>query len=61
MTQWTLSDDPHAEREAHKYDKPIPSREFLLDKLEEYGKPITHENMSRMLGFEDEEQQESPW
>ncbi|WP_324691266.1 ribonuclease R [Cobetia sp. D5] len=59
MTQWTLSDDPHAEREAHKYDKPIPSREFLLDKLEEYGKPITHENMSRMLGFEDEEQQEA--
>ncbi|GKW50379.1 ribonuclease R [Halomonas sp. NCCP-2165] len=55
MTHWTLSDDPHAEREAHKYDKPAPSREYLLARLEEYGKPITHENMSRMLGLDDED------
>ncbi|CAM4047212.1 ribonuclease R [Vreelandella rituensis] len=59
MTQWTLRDDPHAEREAHKYDKPAPSREYLLAALEEYGKPITHENMSRMLGLEDEDLQEA--
>ncbi|MFC3284654.1 ribonuclease R [Litchfieldella rifensis] len=59
MTHWTLSDDPHAEREAHKYDSPVPSREYLLARLEEYGKPITHENMSRMLGLEDEEQMEA--
>ncbi len=55
MTHWTLSDDPHAEREAHKYDKPAPSREYLLARLEDYGKPITYENMSRMLGLEDED------
>ncbi|WP_355659749.1 ribonuclease R [Halomonas salifodinae] len=55
MTHWTLSDDPHAEREAHKYDKPAPSREYLLARLEDYGKPITHENMSRMLGLDDED------
>ncbi|APX92083.1 ribonuclease R [Halomonas sp. 1513] len=59
MTHWTLSDDPHAEREAHKYDNPVPSREYLLARLEEYGKPITHENMSRMLGLEDENQLEA--
>ncbi|KAA0011744.1 ribonuclease R [Billgrantia pellis] len=59
MTHWTLSDDPHASREAHKYDKPAPSREYLLARLEEYGKPITHEKMSRMLGLEDEELQEA--
>ncbi|GAA0572647.1 ribonuclease R [Halomonas salifodinae] len=55
MTHWTLSDDPHAEREAHKYDKPAPSREYLLARLEDYGKPITYENMSRMLGLDDED------
>jgi ribonuclease R len=55
MKYWTLSDDPHAEREAHKYGNPAPSREYLLAALETYGRPITHENMSRMLGLEDEE------
>lgn len=59
MNHWTLSDDPHAEREARKYDKPVPSRQYLLARLEEYGKPITHENMSRLLGLEDEEQMEA--
>ncbi|MCG6657688.1 ribonuclease R [Halomonas campisalis] len=59
MTHWTLSDDPHASREAHKYDNPAPSREYLLARLEEYGKPITHEAMSRMLGLEDEDLQEA--
>ncbi|MBA2779917.1 ribonuclease R [Billgrantia kenyensis] len=59
MTHWTLSDDPHASREAHKYDKPAPSREYLLSRLDEYGKPITHEKMSRLLGLDDEELQEA--
>ncbi|BBM05659.1 hypothetical protein HAALTHF_27220n [Vreelandella aquamarina] len=45
MKYWTLSDDPHAEREAQKYDNPAPSREYLLAALESYGKPITHENL----------------
>nr|WP_299380280.1 ribonuclease R [uncultured Halomonas sp.] len=59
MNHWTLSDDPQAEREAHKYDRPVPSREYLLSRLEEYGKPITHENMSRLLGLEDDDQLEA--
>ncbi len=59
MTHWTLDDDPHAAREAEKYDNPVPSREYLLARLEEYGKPITHENMSAMLGLEDDNQLEA--
>ncbi|GHC22809.1 ribonuclease R [Aidingimonas halophila] len=59
MTHWTLSDDPHAAREARKYENPVPSREYLLRRLKEYGKPIGHEEMSLMLGLEDEEQQEA--
>ncbi|GAA3894773.1 ribonuclease R [Halomonas cibimaris] len=59
MKEWTLRDDPHARREAHKYSNPAPSREYLLAALEAYGKPITHENMSRMLGLDDDELQEA--
>ncbi|MBB3230293.1 ribonuclease R [Halomonas stenophila] len=59
MNHWTLSDDTHASREAHKYDKPAPSREYLLARLEEHGKPITHEAMSQLLGLEDEDLQEA--
>ena len=59
MTHWTLEDDAHASREAHKYDKPAPSREYLLARLEDYGKPITPESMSQMLGLEDEDLQEA--
>ncbi|SFU83869.1 ribonuclease R [Halomonas korlensis] len=59
MTHWTLSEDPHASREAHKYDKPAPSREYLLSRLEQVGKPITHEAMSQLLGLEDEDLQEA--
>ena len=59
MKEWTLSDDAHASREAHKYPNPAPSREYLLAALETYGKPINHDNMSRMLGLEDEDLQEA--
>ena len=58
MNHWKLSDDPHAEREASKYDNPVPSREYLFASLEEYGKPITPENLSRMLAVDDEERLE---
>lgn len=58
MNHWKLSDDPHAEREASKYDNPVPSREYLFARLEEYGKPITPENLSRMLAVDDEERLE---
>ena len=35
-------DDPFAEREAERYDNPIPSREFILDHLEKRGEPASH-------------------
>lgn len=59
MKQWTLNEDPQADREATTYDNPVPSREYLLEQLSEHGKPLTHENMSRRLGIEDEERQEA--
>ncbi|QBM17955.1 ribonuclease R [Marinobacter sp. JH2] len=42
--------DPHADREAQKYDNPIQSREFILNHLKERGAPATHETLCEELG-----------
>ncbi len=47
--------DPHADREAQKYDNPIQSREFILEHLKERGAPATHETLCEELGQVSEE------
>ena len=47
--------DPHAQREASKYDNPIHSREYILAHLKERGAPATHETLCAEFGFESEE------
>ena len=42
--------DPHAQREAQKYESPIQSREFILDHLRQRGAPATHEALCEELG-----------
>ena len=44
--------DPHADREAQKYDNPIQSREFILQHLKDRGAPATHETLCQELGQE---------
>ena len=51
--------DPHARREAEKYENPIPSREFILDHLEKRGKPATHDELCDELQLAGEESQEA--
>jgi len=51
--------DPHAKREAAKYDNPIASREFILDHLDKAGSPLTHEKLCVALGLEDYDEQEA--
>ncbi len=41
--------DPHAEREAQRYDQPIPSREAILALLEERGELLMAEDIARAL------------
>ena len=41
--------DPYAEREAQRYERPIPSREAILELLEQHGGPMTIESVSRAL------------
>jgi ribonuclease R len=44
----TITNDPHADREANKYEKPIPSREFITQHLRDRSGPAT----LRQLSFE---------
>ncbi|HET7308144.1 MAG TPA: ribonuclease R [Gammaproteobacteria bacterium] len=48
------SADPHAAREAHKYERPIPSRELILDLLEELGAPVDFGAIADRLDLSDE-------
>jgi ribonuclease R len=43
--------DPHFEREAAKYESPIPSREFILDILAEEGVPTEESQLVKLLGL----------
>ena len=51
--------DPHAEREAQKYENPIPSREFILEFLSERGKPATYQQLQEELDLTSDDQQEA--
>jgi ribonuclease R len=52
-------EDPYAQREAEKYEKPIPSRELILDILKAQGVPLALYEITRLLGVEDEDDSES--
>ena len=51
--------DPHAGREAAKYDNPIPSREFILELLETAGEPLSRQQLAERLRLHDDEQLEA--
>lgn len=43
--------DQYADREANKYEHPIPSREFILEFLEERGRPATYRQLADELNL----------
>lgn len=51
--------DPHAVREAEKYENPIPSREYILSFIKERGKPISFRQLALVFEFEEEEKKEA--
>ena len=51
--------DHHAEREAEKYENPIPSREFILDHLAERGRPATFYQLLDELELHTPEEKEA--
>ena len=51
--------DPFASREAENYENPIPSREFILEHLEEAGEPLGHTELCDRLKLVSDEQIEA--
>jgi ribonuclease R len=41
--------DPHYEREASRYEHPVPSREFVLETLTRQGVPVTEHDLESLL------------
>lgn len=54
-----LAGDPYAEREAQKYDSPIPSREFIMSVLAESGRLMTREDLVAAFGLHREDDLEA--
>ncbi|MDH5445235.1 MAG: ribonuclease R [Gammaproteobacteria bacterium] len=58
MTKKPTDKDPYAKREKEKYDNPIPSREFIMELLDEHG-TINREQIAALLNLTDEDQLEA--
>jgi len=41
--------DPQAEREAKKYEFPVPSRELILKRMAEFDEPLSFEQIANAL------------
>jgi ribonuclease R len=55
----TTQQDPYHAREAKKYDNPIPSREFIMEALQERGVPMDYQGIAQLLKINDEDQLEA--
>jgi ribonuclease R len=53
------SKDPYHAREAKKYENPIPSREYIMESLQEGGVPMDFHGIAQLLGLEDDERLEA--
>jgi ribonuclease R len=51
--------DPYAQREAAKYENPIPSRELILQLLEQSGKPLERKQIVLAFGLESDDDLEA--
>jgi len=47
--------DPNYEREARKYDNPIPSREFIIDLINDAGCPMAFKEIAASLKIDEEQ------
>lgn len=54
MTKKSGKKDPFADREASKYERPIQSREFILEHLKQRGKPATFEELLREFQLQED-------
>ena len=59
MAKRRSHDDPYRDREAQKYQSPIPSREYILEKLTANGSPASFTQIAVMLNLSDEQDKEA--
>lgn len=59
MSKKSSKSDPYAAREAAKYGRPIPSREFILTYLTRRNEPANFEELAEELHLQDAELQEA--
>ncbi|WP_415911618.1 ribonuclease R [Neptuniibacter sp. QD37_11] len=55
---WTKN-DPKAAAEAEKYSNPVPSRDYILQYMQEWGAPIGHAQLCEGLGVWDPESRDA--
>ncbi|CDH04973.1 RNase R, 3'-5' exoribonuclease [Xenorhabdus bovienii str. oregonense] len=55
----TMSKDPFQEREAEKYESPIPSREYILDILSKHTTPVSRQELAKELQLTSADAQEA--
>lgn len=51
--------DPYAQREAEKYENPIPSRELILQLIERSGRPLRRKEIAKTFSLVEEDQLEA--
>lgn len=54
-----LAADPFAQREAEKYERPIPSRELILQLIEQSGRPLNRHAIATAFALEQEDDLEA--
>lgn len=55
MASGTPQDDPSADRESQKYEKPVHGRETILEHLKKRGAPATHQKLCEEFDLDDED------
>lgn len=58
-TDEDMKADPHADREADKYENPIPSREFIIELLEKEQKPLRIKQIATILEIDGDDRFEA--
>lgn len=59
QVDFSTIEDPYAQREAAKYEQPIPSRELVLQLIEKFGKPAGRKHIAEAFGLESDDQLEA--
>lgn len=50
--------DPYAKREAEKYERPVSSREFIMEYLEDLGKPVSFQHLCKAFKAQEDDLKE---